>query len=322
MSLLERTIKMVLATVLAIIIAEYLGLTYALSAGLISLLSVLDTRQTSLMVAKNRLLAFVIAFAIAITVFFFLGYGLIAFALYLVLAVPLLYYFKIESGLVPITVLVTHLMTSQSLAFSILLNEFAIFAIGTGLALLLNIYMGSNDSQIKAFHQTIEQKMKAILYQLEDCLLHQNGQELNLMVRQLDLDLDAALQLVYRESDNKLFQQTNYQVHYFEMRRRQNTLLKQMVKTSLAIKEPSRESILLSRLFHETAKQLSEKNSAVTLIDDIEQLLEVYRQRELPQSRQEFEMRALLFQLLQDLERFITEKTSFYHDYKNDTEYD
>ena len=80
----------------------------------------------------------------------------------------------------------------------------------------------------------------------------------------------------------------------------------------------SKESILLSHLFHETACQLSEQNPALTLIDDIEQLLETFRHGDLPQTREEFERRAVLFQLLQDLERFILLKVEFYQDYQND----
>lgn len=102
------------------------------------------------------------------------------------------------------------------------------------------------------------------------------------------------------------------------MRRHQNRLLAQMALNVNQLTSQSRESILLSHLFHETARQLSEKNSALTLIDDIEQLLEVFRQRDLPQTREEFERRAILFQLLQDLERFILLKVEFYRDYKEE----
>lgn len=45
MPLVERSIKMVLATILSIVIADYLGLHFATSSGIIALLSILDTRQ-------------------------------------------------------------------------------------------------------------------------------------------------------------------------------------------------------------------------------------------------------------------------------------
>ncbi|EHI69824.1 aromatic acid exporter family protein [Streptococcus ictaluri] len=315
MGLIERTIKMTFATILAVIIASHLDLSYAISAGIIALLSVLDTRKSSLVIAKNRLLAFFLAFVVASLFFYTMGFSIIALALYLLVTIPLLYRWHLESGLVPITVLVTHLLAEKSIAFPILLNEFLLFIIGTGIALLFNTYMGSNEGKLDKYHKEVEDGLKAILFRFEQFLLEGQGQNEGQMIKELDQVLENALQLVYREQHNSLFQQTNYQVHYFEMRRNQNRLLNQMAVNLNKVTNQSRESILLSHLFHETACQLSEENSALTLIEDIEQLLEVFRQRDLPQSRQEFEDRAILFQLLQELERFIDYKVAFYQDY-------
>lgn len=142
MSLIERTIKMLLATMAAIFLASQLQLSYAISAGIIALLGVLDTRKSSLIVARNRLLSFFLAFAVAVSLFALFGFGLLSLGLYLALTIPLLYQLKIEAGLVPITVLVTHLMSEQRIDLSILLNELLLFLIGTGLALLLTAIWG------------------------------------------------------------------------------------------------------------------------------------------------------------------------------------
>lgn len=318
MGSVERTLKMTLATVVAILIAYQLHLDYAISAGIIALLSVLDTRKSSLVVARNRLLSFFLAFGIAMICFSLFGYTTLALALYLVVTIPLLYRFGIEAGLVPITVLVTHLIAEESIQLPVLWNECLLFFTGTGVALLFNTYMSSQDKEIRRYHQIVEDDLKAILYRFEEFLLEGQGQNDGVMVKGLDKTLEEALQLVYRERHNRLFHQTNYQVHYFEMRRQQNRLLGQMAINVDKITSQSRESILLSHLFHETACQLSEENSALTLIDDIEQLLETFRQRDLPQTREEFERRAVLFQLLQDLERFILLKVEFYQDYQNE----
>ncbi|WP_461254454.1 aromatic acid exporter family protein [Streptococcus uberis] len=315
MPLVERSIKMVLATILSIVIADYLGLHFATSSGIIALLSILDTRQSSLQIAKNRLIAFVIAFLIAIVTFSILGYDILAFSIYLMLTIPILYWKNLESGLVPITVLVTHLMLEKSVSLSIVTNEFVLFLVGTSLALLLNSYMTTNDHKIQKYHSLIEKELKAHLFLLEERLLLKHQDDLMDNVKLLENLLEDALALVYRESANQLFQQTDYQIHYFEMRLRQCHLLREMVKISQNIWESQRETVLLAHFIHETASQLSEKNSAKTLIDDIHLLLETYRQRELPKTRSEFENRAQLFKLLQTLEDFIREKTEFYQRY-------
>lgn len=318
MGSVERTLKMTLATIVAILIAYQLHLDYAMSAGIIALLSVLDTRKSSLVVARNRLLSFFLAFGIAMMCFSLFGFTTVGFMCYLLIIIPLLYHFQIEAGLVPITVLVTHLIAKKSIALPILSNEFMLFFVGTSVALLFNAYMGPQDQQIRYYHQKVESDLKGILYRFESFLLEGKGQNEGLLIKNLDKILDEALKLVYRERHNQLFQQTNYQVHYFEMRRQQNRLLGQMAINVNTLMRQSKESILLSHLFHETACQLSEQNPALTLIDDIEQLLETFRHGDLPQTREEFERRAVLFQLLQDLERFILLKVEFYQDYQKD----
>ena len=110
--------------------------------------------------------------------------------------------------------------------------------------------MGSQDQEIRRYHQIVEDDLKAILYRFESFLLEGQGQNEGLMIKRLDKILEEALQLVYRERHNRLFHQTNYQVHYFEMRRQQNRLLGQMAVNVNKISSQSRESILLSHLFH------------------------------------------------------------------------
>ena len=53
-------------------------------------------------------------------------------------------------------------------------------------------------------------------------------------------------------------------------------------------------------------------------MDDIDLFHQTFRERPLPQSRQEFETRATLFQLLQDMEEFIQLKVDFYQNYKEE----
>lgn len=316
MNIIERTLKMVFATVISILIAQYFKLDFASSAGIIALLSILDTRKSSLLVALSRFLSFFLAFAIAILIFKVTGYNLLAFSVYLLLTIPILYLFKLESGLVPITVLVSHLWAIQSIALSMLLNEFYIFVIGTCVALLFNSYMGSNQRKIAQYHRKVEEQMKTILFEMEADLLEESSQSSLSEIQHLESSLKEALGLVYRDSYNQLFQASNYQVHYFEMRKQQTKLMKQMFVSISKVSVTTRQSILLAHLIHETASQLSQGNPALTLIDDIEQLLETFRHEELPKTRLEFENRASLFQLLNDLESFILEKTNFYQTYQ------
>ncbi|WP_105113867.1 aromatic acid exporter family protein [Streptococcus suis] len=320
MSLSLRTIKLIFATVLAIYLATALGLSYATAAGIIAILSVLDTRKSSFKMARNRLFSTLLALTIAVLTFTLFGFGIWTLGIYLALYVPLAYQFNWEAGIAPSTVLVTHLLLEQDISLIFLGNELALFLIGAGLALLFNLYMPSQEKKIEAYHDQVEDLLKQILLRFEAFLLNGDGRNEAALITQLDKTLDEALKVVYLDRHNQLFQQTNYQVHYFEMRAAQNKILRTMAGNINKCLLEGRENVILSSLFERAAQQLSRENSAKELLLDIELFHATFRERPLPQTREEFETRATLFQLLHDMEAFIRLKVDFYEVYKDEDE--
>ncbi|CYU72429.1 TPA: aromatic acid exporter family protein [Streptococcus suis] len=320
MSLSLRTIKLIFATVLAIYLATALGLSYATAAGIIAILSVLDTRKSSFKMARNRLFSTLLALTIAVLTFALFGFGIWTLGIYLALYVPLAYRFNWEAGIAPSTVLVTHLLLEQDISLIFLGNELALFLIGAGLALLFNLYMPSQEKKIEAYHDQVEDLLKQILLRFEAFLLNGDGRNEAALITQLDKTLDEALKVVYLDRHNQLFQQTNYQVHYFEMRAAQNKILRTMAGNINKCLLEGRENVILSSLFERAAQQLSRENSAKELLLDIELFHATFRERPLPQTREEFETRATLFQLLHDMEAFIRLKVDFYEVYKDEDE--
>ncbi|HFU4000326.1 TPA: aromatic acid exporter family protein [Streptococcus suis] len=320
MSLSLRTIKLIFATVLAIYLATALGLSYATAAGIIAILSVLDTRKSSFKMARNRLFSTLLALTIAVLTFTLFGFGIWTLGIYLALYVPLAYRFNWEAGIAPSTVLVTHLLLEQDISLIFLGNELTLFLIGAGLALLFNLYMPSQEKKIEAYHDQVEDLLKQILLRFEAFLLNGDGRNEAALITQLDKTLEEALKVVYLDRHNQLFQQTNYQVHYFEMRAAQNKILRTMAGNINKCLLEGRENVILSSLFERAAQQLSRENSAKELLLDIELFHATFRERPLPQTREEFETRATLFQLLHDMEAFIRLKVDFYEVYKDEDE--
>ncbi|WP_105123579.1 aromatic acid exporter family protein [Streptococcus suis] len=317
MSISLRTIKLIFATVLAVYLATALGLSYATSAGIIAILSILDTRKSSFKMARNRLFSTLLALTIAVLTFALFGFGIWTLGIYLALYVPLAYHFNWEAGIAPSTVLVTHLLLEQDISLIFLGNELTLFLIGAGLALLFNLYMPSQEKKIQAYHDQVEDLLKQILLRFEAFLLNGDGRNEAELINQLDQTLEEALKVVYLDRHNQLFQQTNYQVHYFEMRAAQNKILRTMAGNINKCLLEGRENVILSSLFERAAQQLSRENSAKELLLDIELFHATFRERPLPQTREEFETRATLFQLLHDMEAFIRLKVDFYEVYKD-----
>lgn len=307
--------KVIVSAFVALLVAQALHLTTPSAAAIIAILSVMDTKKVSLAATGQRLAAAVLALVIGMGIFAVFGFDVMSFGLYLLCYIPLAYLLKVDIGVAPSTVLVIHLWTQQQLTFSLFVNELLLVTIGAGVAILLNWYMPSYRQEIERVREEIEGKMREVLLKMSGFLTIGNGKNDGEVLQLLKEKLSEAREYVRLEAENHLTKEVTYDYQYFEMRRDQSKLLEIMATNLNEFRWDGEEMAILSEMFKQTAQQLTEQNTASQLIDDIEELLEQFRERPLPQTRREFEKRAQLYQLLRDLKRFVQLKVDFFQTY-------
>ena len=307
--------KVIVSAFVALLVAQALNLSTPSAAAIIAILSVMDTKKVSLAATGQRLAAAVLALVIGMGIFAIFGFDVISFGLYLLCYIPLAYLLKVDIGVAPSTVLVIHLWTQQQLSFELFVNELLLVTIGAGVAILLNWYMPSYRQEIERVREEIEDKMREVLLKMSGFLTIGNGKNDGEVLQVLKEKLNEAREYVRLEAENHLTKEVTYDYQYFEMRRDQSKLLEIMATNLNEFRWDGEEMAILSEMFKQTAQQLAEQNTASQLIDDIEELLEQFRERPLPQTRREFEKRAQLYQLLRDLKRFIQLKVDFFQTY-------
>ena len=307
--------KVIVSAFVALLVAQALNLSTPSAAAIIAILSVMDTKKVSLAATGQRLAAAVLALVIGMGIFAIFGFNVMSFGLYLLCYIPLAYLLKVDIGVAPSTVLVIHLWTQQQLTFSLFVNELLLVTIGAGVAILLNWYMPSYRQEIERVREEIEDKMREVLLKMSGFLTIGNGKNDGEVLQLLKEKLNEAREYVRLEAENHLTKEVTYDYQYFEMRRDQSKLLEIMATNLNEFRWDGEEMAILSEMFKQTAQQLAEQNTASQLIDDIEDLLEQFRERPLPQTRREFEKRAQLYQLLRDLKRFVQLKVDFFQTY-------
>ena len=307
--------KVIVSAFVALLVAQALNLTTPSAAAIIAILSVMDTKKVSLAATGQRLAAAVLALVIGMGIFAIFGFDVMSFGLYLLCYIPLAYLVKVDIGVAPSTVLVIHLWTQQQLTFNLFVNELLLVTIGAGVAILLNWYMPSYRQEIERVREEIEDKMREVLLKMSGFLTIGNGKNDGEVLQLLKEKLSEAREYVRLEAENHLTKEVTYDYQYFEMRRDQSKLLEIMAANLNEFRWDGEEMAILSEMFKQTAQQLAEQNTASQLIDDIEELLEQFRERPLPQTRREFEKRAQLYQLLRDLKRFVQLKVDFFQTY-------
>lgn len=309
-----KILKIAAGAGMAIALAEGLGLRYATSAGVITLLSIQDTKKETIRVMMLRLCSFMIALALSAACFSVLGYGALAISVFLLFFSGISIVFRMQEGISVNTVLMTHFMAEQSMSAGNVGNELALLAIGAGIGVLLNLYIPGKEQQIRAKQKQIEGQMREILDNMA-CLLstacETSMEGLRAGLKELDQELRAGEKKAYEEMENKLLTETRYYLRYMNMRQMQSAVLGQVAENigHLSALPPQSERIAL--FIRQIGGSFHEYNNAVELLRELERVKDDMRKQPLPGTRDEFESRAVLYRILLELEHFLRIKRLF-----------
>ena len=150
--------------------AEWLGLNYAASAAVITLLSIHDTKRETIRVMAKRMAAFLVALLLAPVCFYWLGYRPIAVGAFLLVFTPVCTLLNVQEGISVSTVLMTHFLTEGAVSAGNIINEALLLLVGTGVGVGMNLYMPGRTGVIRQKQHQIESQFRCVLAHMGDIL--------------------------------------------------------------------------------------------------------------------------------------------------------
>lgn len=281
-SIISRTIKTALASLLAIIVSQELSLEFAAAAGIIAILNVFDTRKATIEGGLKRTLSAVIALLIGGFLFEKIGYKTWVFGLYLLLFVPVSFLLKIELGLGPSSVIVTHLLAFGKIDASIILNEMALVFIGTGFAMLTNFYAPTRQDKLNRLIESIDDDMKFILNLFGESLVQNLDVKLyEDKISELEEDIDRAIDIAIIENDN-LFENSRDLLFDLRLREREMDLLQEMYDDLRTIPPEYSDGKYISDILIQASQNLTKREDMINLKERIDFLKNHYHMMKLP----------------------------------------
>lgn len=313
-----RTLKTGIGVTIAILIANFFKLDNATAAGIITLLSVTNTRRSSIQTGILRIASLILGVAISGVLFQLLGFNAVAFGVFLLLFIPLSVQGNMTEGIAPSSVLVTHFLVAEKMTLPLIFNSFYLMFIGVGIAWLANLlFMPNKSEELRQQQKIIDEKVKQVLTGLSFYLSHPNvPNSCELYLIDLIKVINHSEQQAKNHSENQLLIDDDYFIEYFAMRRLQVNILEKMnmLVKELSLMKTQTNVSEIQELFLETASTLSEYNDTSELQQHLEEVLDQYRQAKLPVTRLEFEFRAHLFLLLNEFDRFLNIKQLFHRE--------
>lgn len=306
-----RTIKTAVGTPIAIWIAQALGLTNFITAGILTILCIQPSRKSSVISAWERFFACVLSILFSFVFFEFIGYHAFSIGIILLLFIPVTVYLKITQGIVTSSVIILNLYSTGNITLDFVGELSLITLIGIGTALILNIYMPSLDNKLKEKQDLLEEYLQKILYEISLFVRDQNmlwdGREL---IKAEEV-LKDALKLVAIDRENNLFRSEHTYEDYFKMREKQFRNLQKMLPLVSKLNNVEGISEKIADFFEGLSRAVHSGNTAILFLNQLEELKETFEQEKLPSTREEFETRANLFRLIHEIEEYLIIKNKF-----------
>lgn len=307
-----RSLKIAIAAALAIALAGELGLKYSPTAGIITILSIQNTKRETLKSARNRGLAFLAALLIAAACYGIMGYTLWAFVVYLLLFALLCHVAEWKEAISMISVLITHFLTEGTMTWELVLNESLLFLIGTGMGILINLHLHKKEQEFRRLADRVDVQMKGILGRMSEWLIKEDKSDYNGdCFISLSEALEEAKLCAASNYNNELRKADKGELEYIRMREQQCVILQEIYKNIKVLATLPVQAAQVADLFGRIEQGFHKDNTVEGLLMDLAGLLENMKQQPLPESREEFENRAILFYILMQLRNLLQIKREY-----------
>lgn len=292
-------IKMSLGSVLSILIALFFNLSYAITAGVVSILSLEQTKKKSLEVAYKRIVISLFGLIVSSILYAVFNYEWVSLFLSIVLIVSFGLFFKLREGIVVSVVLISHAFVEKSLSYQT--NALFILLIGVFVALVLNLFMPNNEERLKKEIKAIDEMVRVLINDLID--------NVALSFELIEKTIEEALKDLTIDIENQFFSRGDYKIAYLQMRLSQVEHLKSIERLRLGAnsKEAPIDHFLL-----QLKQNIGLENKATPLLEELRELETTYRKKELPKTREEFEQRAYMYLVIVELKSFLNQKIIFH----------
>ncbi|MFV0466415.1 MAG: aromatic acid exporter family protein [Lachnospiraceae bacterium] len=312
MTLWIKVTKIAIGSTVSILLAYALGLLNAVSAGIITILSVQDTKKQTIRVAIKRIAAFIAAYLLMLVIFSIVPFSIPAFGVFLLLFAGICVAFNMQDALPINAVIATHYLLEQDLSLMMLKNEAMLLLIGTLIGIAINMFMPGSVMKIRKQQIMIEEHFRLLLTSMSKKLIAQgNDDEIETLMEDLRGHIDEGKEHAFRNDDNTFFQESKYYMQYMELRSRQIDLLADTYEKMQSLTMTVEYMYAISDFMNQIAKELHETYNTEGLFVKQGRLMNEIKHSQLPTTREEFENRAILYIIFMNLKMFIKLKKSF-----------
>lgn len=302
-----RVLKTAVAVFLSIMIARMCGLNSPESAGLLAILGIQVTKKQGIRNVSARIGASIASLVVGSILFQLLGFHYWVIPIYVLIAFPILHRLKLGDGIITGSVTLFHLYFANEITTAIILNEVWLLIIGLGISTVVNIlYMPPMDTHLKEQRNQVELLFSNIFKQFALHLRETNTVWDGVELLKAEEVIEKGLSLAKKKQENALFSEPNsdWQLYFF-MRSEQLEMLERMSNLLATVYQSMPQGHSLAAIFEEVSDDVRHDYYVGRAETDLTLLESHFKRLPMPVTRDEFEVRSSLFQLIRELKAYL-----------------
>ncbi len=324
--LLILVLKIAIGSTLAIVVAQMLDLQYATSAGVITLLTIQNTRRATFDLAIKRIISLFFTIALASLLCIQNADIVLCFGSFMLVLVFVSYLFGWEGALSVNSVIGAQVLVLESaISLEFALNEAMIVFIGIAIAVVLNLWMVDKREEIKGDIQEFEadfpyvetddqlrciEEIKGDMHMVEEKIQGIMAAMVRHLLRQEKLredkghivtlieGIETIMEKAMDNMDNTLSDHSQYFIEYLNMRKSQCVVLLQVTRTLRAMDMVPDQAKIVATVMEKVSGAVHETDNAKEMIQELEIVLKVLENKGLPKTQEAFESQAMMFLIL------------------------
>ena len=303
---LLKILKLSIGCCVAIFIAWILKLEYFTVAGVITLLTVKNTRKETLKGTLGKIYGFILCTTLSYLCFNTLGYHLYSFSIYVFIIISLCFLLKIQDVIAMCVVLASHYYLQSSVSMYWILNECGLFIIGAGIGIIINMYIPSNINKIYSRQLKLQEEVSSILIKIAELIVNPN-KEYNCSndLNTLNTLIKNGISDAYDNMNNNLLSDTKFFLEHMEIIKSQGLILENLYTYVSQLSDIPLQGHIVSAFIHKIGYSSFEIKTVNSLLDELDRLVIGIKNQPLPVDRIEFENRAILFLCLTEIRKLL-----------------
>lgn len=307
-----RTVKTAVGTTISVFLAQILGLQFVVSAGMLTILCMQTTRRKSLETAFSRFGACIVAIIVGSFLFSVLGHHVLVIGLTLLVVIPLTVRFKVAGGIGTSSVVMLQIYNATVIDFALIVELFALVAVGIGVALIINFYMPSVDKELEGYQRQVEEQFRRMFHMMAQAIRGEDVQGGLVEIRKAEEMVKDAKKLGLRELQNYLLQPDDTYYQYFSAKEKQLDVIKRVVPIIDTLSSTYEQNYIIADFLDSIADSMRPKATESITLLQLQEMRQQFRELPLPKTMEEFENRAYLMQFVYEMEQYLLIKRTYY----------